>query len=220
MKAFIITIPHNKESIRSAQRCYDSIRDTRSLHLEAEFFQATTPNTLSKINWTWPLRKKLICPKTNLLLTAYKNVDINKRIACAESHYRLWNKCVELKRPICILEHDAIFIRQFVPFKHTFDVLSLNSPIGATFKGNEYDNALDEGESPVPYIADKNIPQGLPGHSAYIITPKGAKKAIELQDTIGWWPNDAIMCKQLMSNIGCVKPYYTELQNTKSSTSN
>lgn len=219
MKAYVITLPNNKDSVLSASRCIDSIHKYEC-QLEPEYFTATTPETLSTVKWTWPHRKKATCPHTGLLLTAYKNADINKRIACAESHYRLWQLCVEQNRQILILEHDAIFTRKFIPFKHTYDAVSLNDPRKATFKGDDYDNLLHEGLNKVPSVTSDNVPQGLPGHSAYIITPKGARKAIEVQNSIGWWPNDAIMCKQIMPNIGCVKPYYTKLQNTKSSTVN
>ena len=64
-------------------------------------------------------------------------------------------------------------------------------------------------------MTDESIPQGLPRHSAYIIKPEGAKKIIELQESIGWWPNDAIMCKQLCSWLRVHKPYYTKVQGTQ-----
>lgn len=219
MKGFVITIAHNTDSERSAGKCIESA-EKLGCEIDIDFYMATTPETVSNIRWTWPLRKKATCPHTGLRLSAYKNVDIQKRIACAESHYRLWKHCVDLDEEILVLEHDAIFTRKFKPFEHTYDAVSLNTPIKATFKGNEYDNKLQEGISDVPYVADEIMPQGLPGHSAYLITPQGASKVIELQDRIGWWPNDAIMCKQLMPNIGCAKPYYTNLQNIKSSTVN
>lgn len=217
MKAFIITLPDNVESAYGATKCLESIKKF-DCDLEAEYFTATTPHTLSDIKWSWPLRKKSTCPHTGLLLTAYKNADIKKRLACAESHYRLWKLCLEINEEILVLEHDAIFVRKFLPFKHSYDAISLNDPRKATFKGNDYDGALVEGINDVPLVTDQNVPQGLPGHSAYLITPAGATTAIEAQDNIGWWPNDAIMCKQIMPNIGCVKPYYTKIQNIKSST--
>ena len=71
----------------------------------------------------------------------------------------------------------------------------------------------------MPWVAPENIPQGLPGHSAYVITPWAAKDIIEKQDRIGWWPNDAIMCRQLCEWLYVFKPYFTKTQGIKSTTS-
>jgi GR25 family glycosyltransferase involved in LPS biosynthesis len=219
MNAYIITLFNNRDSVQCANKCKESIKDTQS-ELNVELFQAVVPETMLDVTWSWPSRKKQTCNKTGLVLSAYKNADINKRISCAQSHYVLWKKCVELNEPICILEHDALFIKRFNV--ETFDggAMSINSPINATFTDKIYDSLLENKENEVPWIADKNIPQGLPGNSAYLIKPWAAKKAIELQDTIGWWPNDAILCKQLCPWLTVYKPYFTTLQNIKSTTSN
>ena len=46
-----------------------------------------------------------------------------------------------------------------------------------------------------------------------------AQKIIEKQDRIGWWPNDAIMCRQLCEWLYVFKPYFTKTQGIKSTTS-
>jgi GR25 family glycosyltransferase involved in LPS biosynthesis len=219
MKAYVITIQDNKESERCSANCLESIKQTKS-NLEPTVFSAITPDTMFTVNWTWSTRKKQICNKTGLTLTAYKNADINKRISCAQSHYLLWKKCAELNETICILEHDALFIKTFDLEDFTGGAMSINSPINATFNDKIYDSLLENKENEVPWVTDKTVPQGLPGNSAYIIKPWAAKKAIELQDNIGWWPNDAILCKQLCPWLTVYKPYFTTLQNIKSTTSN
>ena len=66
---------------------------------------------------------------------------------------------------------------------------------------------------------DENVPDGLAGNSAYIITPSAAKKAIELQSSIGIWPNDALLCKQLFPrNLKSYYPYITRVEQKKSTT--
>ncbi len=218
MKAFVITLD-NQSSKDYSRICVKSIKETNSL-LDVKIFEATTPDTLFAVNWTWPVTKKKTCPHTGMTLKAYKNADINKRIACAQSHYRLWQKCVELNETICILEHDAIFIRKFEPFDFEGGVLALNSPIKATFMSAEYDAALTEGVNDIPYITDLSKPQGLPGNSAYVIKPWAAQELIDKQNEIGWWPNDAIMCRQLFPWLKIVKPYYAQVQDIKSTTRN
>src|SRR6056300_1130757 len=143
MKAFIITLMQDVWSLSYAERCLQSIQDTES-DIEATLFDATTPETIFPVAWTWPTGKKITCSKTNLLLKPYKTYDNNKRIAAAQSHYRLWKICEAMNESIMILEHDAIFTRQFTQPKQ-FDGIgaySINDPRGATFKSKEYHSAL------------------------------------------------------------------------------
>jgi hypothetical protein len=112
MEAYVIYIQGHEDSEKFSDRCVQSIIDTES-DLTVEKFPAITPSNMWKIKYTWPLRKKSTCPKTGLILSAYKTYDNNKRIAAAQSHYMLWRKCATLNRPILILEHDAIFIKKF-----------------------------------------------------------------------------------------------------------
>jgi GR25 family glycosyltransferase involved in LPS biosynthesis len=218
MKAFIITLINNQNSNDYARECLKSIKETNS-DLDAEIFPAVTPETMFDCTWRWPERKKSTCNTTGLTLIAYKNLDLKKRISCAQSHYQLWKLCVDINEPVCILEHDAYFIKQYKEFEFKGGALSINSPITATFNDREYDSKLINGENAVPQVTENNIPHGLPGNSAYIIKPWAAKKAIELQDNIGWWPNDAILCKQLCPWLTVYKPYYTKVQDIKSTTS-
>jgi hypothetical protein len=218
MKGFLITISSSRDSLTYSNFCEKSVEITKS-KLSLFKFEATVPETLFDIKWSWPHRKKLVCERTGLLLTAYRNQDLRKRIACAQSHYLLWKKCLELNETILILEHDAVFVRTFEPFEFEGGVCSINSPLCATFNDKLYDEKLIEGINEVPWVADEKIPQGLPGNSAYMIKPWAAKELIDLQDSIGWWPNDAIMCKQLCPWLRCHKPYFTEVQGIKSTTS-
>lgn len=218
MNAYIITIKDHADSNVHADRCIKSIVDTKS-ELDVQKFDAITPDNMWEVEWKWPYSKKKTCPTTGMTLKAYKTYDMSKRIAAAGSHYALWKKSVELDQTIMILEHDAIFTRQFVPFSFDGLAISINNPDHATFNSKLYNKLNDTGEQEVPWVADESIPQGLPGHSAYIIKPEGAKKIIELQDSIGWWPNDAIMCKQLCPWLSVYKPYYTKVQGIKSTTS-
>ena len=63
-----------------------------------------------------------------------------------------------------------------------------------------------------------NIAQGIGGNSAYYIKPEGAKKLLELVDEYGAWPNDALMCHQLVANLGVTKTHYTTVQRLPSTT--
>jgi GR25 family glycosyltransferase involved in LPS biosynthesis len=218
LSAFVIAIPNHAVSQAAADICIESIHNTGSL-LIPEKWPAVTPDTLESCDWRWPANKTITCAHTGLKLTAYKNRDVRHRIACAQSHYQLWQKCVAINQPICILEHDAVFTHKFDLGDFEGGALALNDPQGATFRAREYDQALTSGVNPVPWVADQNIPQGLPGNSAYVIKPWAAQHLITAQNRIGWWPNDAIMCRQLFDWLRIIKPYYTRVQGTPSTTS-
>lgn len=217
LPAFVITLLGHKASMLASQRCVESIAQTGSM-LSVQIFDAVTPETLQPCKWTWPESKRKKCPHTQLTLIAYKNADIRRRIACAQSHFNLWQLCQQMNQTICVLEHDAVFTRKFEHEDFEGGVLALNDPAGATFCAKKYDQALINGVNEIPWVTDQDIPQGLPGNSAYLIKPWAAKELIEQQNQIGWWPNDAIMCRQLFPWLRIVKPYYTCVQNIESTT--
>jgi len=219
LPAFVIAIPDHLSSQTAADVCIESIHATSSA-LAPIKWPAVTPDTLKACEWRWPTKKKITCAYTGLTLTAYKNRDVRTRIACAQSHYQLWQQCVDMDEIICILEHDAVFTRRFDQTDFEGGAMALNDPAGATFRAQEYDQALMPGVNAVPWITDRIIPQGLPGNSAYVIKPWAAQQLIDAQDSIGWWPNDAIMCRQLFDWLRVVKPYYTRVQGLASTTVN
>ena len=219
LPAFVIAIPGHEASQTAADICITSIRTTGSV-LAPVKWPAVTPDTLEACEWRWPAKKKITCAYTGLMLTAYKNRDVQARIACAQSHYQLWKKCVDMDEIICILEHDAVFTHRFDMADFEGGAMALNDPAGATFRAEEYDQALMPGVNAVPWITDQIIPQGLPGNSAYLIRPWAAQQLIDAQDRIGWWPNDAIMCRQLFDWLRVIKPYYARVQGLASTTVN
>lgn len=170
----------------------------------------------------------------DMILTGYKSSDYRKVVACLASHMKLWHMCAATKEPLVILEHDAMFTRTFDWMKFLesrsdlteSSIVGLNNPLGATRRANlyydkvvaqankkEYVNLID-----VPSIDDERIPQGLPGNSAYIIFPEAAQTLLKNLENWGLWPNDAIMCKQLMSGMKIAYPFYTKVQGLRSTT--
>lgn len=228
MKAYVITLESNAESFTAADRLIDS-----SNHFGNEFtiqkYRASEPNDVASgffnrgIKWNYPWTKEFMDMQSGLLKTPYETEDPKKRMACFLSHWLLWYKCAEIDEPLLIFEHDAIFIRKLqlsLVTDSPYEIVSLNDPRGATRKGQRYHELIaGENVTQVPWIDVYNVPQGLPGNSAYYITPKGAKKILEVVKEYGAWPNDAIMCKQLMPKmLGCLGWYATSIQRNIEST--
>ncbi len=177
------------------------------------------------LTWNYPWEGQETDLKTGLIKTAYPTADRNKRISCFLSHWYLWHKCIKLDEMICILEHDSRFIKR-LPTDRTFrnsnfDIIGINDPSMATRKSKVYhDKILERPDffQPVPTIDEFNVPQGLAGNSAYVIKPSGARKMVELSKEHGMWPNDALMCKQLIPTLGVTRNFYTRIQGLRSTT--
>jgi len=109
-------------------------------------------------------------------------------MGCFDSHYRLWQKCVELNEPIMIFEDDVTFTRPYVSV--VFDEV-LITVFGNQTKSAKYYHYLlnPKGEPKAEHYWQSSMP-GTPG---YAITPVAATKLIEEYKNT-WLPSDnAIM---------------------------
>ena len=199
----------------------------------------------TKANWTYPSEpyEQRIDINSGLTLTGYNAVDVNKVISCMVSHMRIWRFSAMGDIPFVVLEHDAVFNRKFVASdfpRLEGGIIGLNDPRGATRKGSVYLDKIINANGfsndfptikPAPYVdyvqtelgegpADTSAPQGLAGNSAYLIYPNAAGQMLELVNTHGLWPNDALMCKQLVPYLRHAYPFYTGLQGVASTTQN
>lgn len=228
--SYVIRIKDHEESEKHADALIKS-----SLSVENSFqiqkFDATTseqvPSMLSKerIEWTYPWDGEIRDMRSGLTLRGYETAVPSKRIACFFSHYRIWKDVVETNEPTLVFEHDAIFTKKLnvdLISKSRYDIIGINDPRGATRLSGLYWKKLQNFPQkivPVPSIDDHQVPQGLPGNSAYYIKPAGAKKLLELVKEHGAWPNDAIMCRQLMpSKLGVLRTSVTTIQKGNSTT--
>tara|TARA_R110002153_G_scaffold193233_4_gene346610 strand:- start:180 stop:902 length:723 start_codon:yes stop_codon:yes gene_type:complete len=235
--SFVIELKDNPESMEASSRLkasyYPVMLGTPVPELQS--WVATTENTVESsfreegLMWNYPWTHAHLDMSSGLLKTPYETASPLKRMACFMSHYKIWKHSAQTETSILIHEHDAIYNRgnrlKLSDLEESrFDIISLNDPRGATRKSAEYHDTIkplyEQMFVPCPTIGtDPTIPQGLPGNSAYFIKPAGAKKLIELVKEFGAWPNDAIMCKQLMPNqLGCSRVFYTRIQQNLVST--
>ena len=230
----VITMTSNEVSLGAFTKLQDSSYRVGN-DFRPEIFEATIAENaedhLSKLllEWNYPWEGVVTDLKTGLKKSAYPTRNRLNRIACAISHYRLWAVCVKTNKPMLIMEHDAIFIQRLrydnLLEDNHYNIIGINNPIGNTRKSHEFHKILQQsvdrentGIVPVPTIDNFDIPQGLAGNSAYIIKPKGARMCIKAASEHGLWPNDALMCKQLIPHMGVTKAYYTNTQRVVSTT--
>ena len=230
----VITMTNSEVSLGAFTKLQDSSYRVGN-DFRPEIFEATIAENaedhLSKLllEWNYPWEGVVTDLKTGLKKSAYPTRNRLNRIACAISHYRLWAVCVKTNKPMLIMEHDAIFIQRLrydnLLEDNHYNIIGINNPIGNTRKSHEFHKILQQsvdrentGIVPVPTIDNFDIPQGLAGNSAYIIKPKGARMCIKAASEHGLWPNDALMCKQLIPHMGVTKTYYTNTQRVVSTT--
>lgn len=228
MKAYAIVIKDNEVSQHGFKNLVESSFRVKNDFVINEFEAITPPYVKAtmeehRLKWNYPWSGQVTDFATGLTKTAYQTRNPEARIAAALSHYLLWKTTITLDEPILILEHDAAFVNKidFDPDKTNMMIIGINNPLGATRKSRQFYDMVTNGIAwcqPVPTIDKHDVPQGLAGNSAYIIKPEGARKMIDLVKQYGLWPNDAIMCKQLIPRLGVTKKFYTVIQNLKSTT--
>lgn len=102
---YIIRIKDNNISEKLADRCANSCE---KIGQKYSFFSAVDG---TNGNLILPNNHHQIC---NLIKLSNTLLTIGEQ-ACLLSHFLLWVKCVELDKPIVILEHDAIMVE---PYTH------------------------------------------------------------------------------------------------------
>ena len=170
MKSFIIHLSKVPSSLESALQLQ---QDLKSIDIDAELFEGTYGSNAEEI---FKKEGRQVHP------TSFKGGAVDERytnktkrpgvMGCFYSHYRLWQKCVELNEPICVFEDDVAIHRPLisVPFD---DVLILT--LGAR-KSEKYKQYLHD-PSGDPKAEDYHN-ASMPGTTGYAITPQGAKKLL------------------------------------------
>lgn len=237
MKVKIITLSSNSSSFHQVDILINSSLTVKN-NFEITKFLASEPKDVErqmkefKLRWNYPWNGEVVNDMASgLIKTGYQTADPNKRIACFLSHYRLWQESLVTNEAILILEHDCLFTKKLdvgTLEKSHFNIIAINEPQqGATPRAPQYRaQVISKADTigipctvKVPYVKGSQHPAGLPGNSAYYIKPKGAEKLINLVNKYGAWPNDAIMCRQLLTgDLGIMYPFSTKVQQGKSTT--
>lgn len=230
IKAYVIRIVDNEVSEKAANRLIESSKFV-SNQFEIEKFNAVVPERINEIckrsglRWNYPWQGVHDDWASGLMKIAYETANPEKRVACFLSHYLLWCESIAFGEPILIFEHDALFQEHLdvdLLLESRYGIIGLNDPRGATRRSMQFYEIMQanpDAIQPAPKVDDMKIPQGIAGNSAYLIKPEAAMKLINLTDEFGMWPNDAIMCQQLLPGVlGVTKTYHTTIQRTQSTT--
>ena len=169
MKAFIISLSRIEQSISFAKTMIEPLT---KYGFEVELFEGSYGDEMEDL---FENQGRTFHPTDHLEEPSIANRKTAGPGAkgCFYSHYRLWQKCIELDEPIWVFEDDIEFIRPYYPvdFKEV-----LITVVGSWKQIFDID----------PYIEPNIVPQALdydepciPGTPGYAIKPKAAKKLVK-----------------------------------------
>jgi GR25 family glycosyltransferase involved in LPS biosynthesis len=215
LNAFVIVLAGHAYSEYCAERCVRTARDIGGIDvMRFEAVDAKQSESVMKLHgltWTWGRS-----PKQH----GYTG-NVKACIGCAMSHFLLWQRCVVLNETILILEHDAVFLREFPQFDFA-GICQINDPAGATKRGQWWHEEMvrrGPGVHPKTPVLPDDVPDGLAGNSAYVLKPFAAQELIEACHRVGLWPNDALMCRQFFPYLQELYPFVTRVEQSQSTTS-
>jgi len=175
IKAYIIHLSKIENSLRSALRLK---KELKQFNIKSELFEGSygdvTKEQYQLMNrehhpWTFKGPRKLVSEEHKIRQSS------PGVIGCFDSHYRLWEKCIELNEPIMIFEDDAQVIRRFYNVEWD-EVLSL--VFSHNKKMNRYIDYLER-PTGIPVAAEyKNA--SMPGNAGYAIKPYAAYKLVTM----------------------------------------
>jgi glycosyl transferase, family 25 len=174
MKSFIIHLSKIESSLTTALSLK---RQLENFNMPVELFEGTYGNNAVTMMEDEGRKVHHLGIKGPIDVT---DEHINKMMSpgvkgCFYSHYRLWQKCVELNEPIIIWEDDIVLTREYLPIDWT-DVLVL--ALGHQQKSPRYMHLLTNPEgTPRPEIYKQS---SMPGCCGYAIKPHAAKKLLDI----------------------------------------
>jgi GR25 family glycosyltransferase involved in LPS biosynthesis len=177
MKNFIISLSKIPASLKTAT---DLKNQLKSYGEDVELFEGTYGDDAVQMmkdeNRTlhpWGIKGP---PEDGIIVPVPDDVHLTPGAqGCFYSHYRLWQKCVELNEPIIIWEDDIVLRRPYIPVEWG-DVLVL--ALGHPSKTEKYRHYLDTPKGD-PVAADY-YQSSMPGNCGYAIKPHAAKKIVDI----------------------------------------
>jgi GR25 family glycosyltransferase involved in LPS biosynthesis len=167
MKAFIISLSKIETSAKSANEVLTQLTD---YGFDACLFEGTYGNDAVTM---FTLSSRQIHREATE--ENFKNSSPGVK-GCFHSHYRLWEKCVELNEDIAIFEDDVVFYRNYDPVEFD-EILVVSINYDWKIYADEYKHLLESESAVVESLNFKGF--YMPGCSGYIIKPVAARRLIE-----------------------------------------
>jgi glycosyl transferase family 25 len=189
IKSFIIYLPAILESLQTAANLKNQLEE---FDMPAELFEGTYGNDAVEIFQ----KENRIYDKAGFPsldeAEKYEHKSSYPGVkGCFYSHYRLWQKCIELNEPIIIWEDDVVLKRPFLPVEWT-DVLIL--ALGFKGMSDPYFHLLEIDQTPEALNYNEYHIPGTPG---YAITVSGAEKLVKRYKN-SYLPSDIAMNKKVV----------------------
>jgi GR25 family glycosyltransferase involved in LPS biosynthesis len=173
MRAYVIGLGRISNSFDSAIQVYNQLK---TYGLDVAFHEGTYGDEVEEIFAHESRVLHHTSFKGNPVDEEYRNSCMRLGVmACFHSHWRLWQRCVELNEPILIFEDDVIFEREWIPVEWQ-DVL-LVATGKSVYRDDWYAEKLYRPEgTPVAVALNRKV---MPGAVGYGLTPAGAAKLTE-----------------------------------------
>jgi GR25 family glycosyltransferase involved in LPS biosynthesis len=169
MKAFIISLSKIESSITTAN---NMIQPLSNMGFDVELFEGTYgPDAVLLAKE----EGRILHPTDHDGKPMIDTIRVSGpgALGCFYSHYRLWQKCVELNQPIFIFEDDVKFIREYIPV-HFDEILIL--VLGSWKEIYDQDIYI---EPTINHCAQDFPGACVPGTPGYAITPIAATKLLK-----------------------------------------
>lgn len=192
MKSYIIHLSKIPSSLETAIKVKEQLD---SFGMNSELFEGSYGNKVKKLfeetgrvchPWTFKGPSRLLSEESK------KELSTPGIMGCFHSHYRLWEKCVELNEPIMIFEDDVTFTRPYIPVEWKEILITV---FGNATKSAKYYHFLTE-PSGEPR-AEKYTQASMPGTPGYAIKPEAAKKLVDMYKNT-FLPSDNAMNKSVI----------------------
>ena len=176
MKSYVIYLPKSELSTKSANNVIDVAKKVGNVEVElwegVDKFQAES--LLEKYQYLPDIHR----------FTAFSYFE--PALGCFFSHHSLWEESVRTNERIMILEHDALFYKEFIDCEFE-GVLNIGKPLWGFRNWDESPNGLLERDCNNEHnffnTRDHNYCQCdtsfLYGAHAYIVTPKVSEMLLE-----------------------------------------
>jgi GR25 family glycosyltransferase involved in LPS biosynthesis len=194
MKAFIIHLSRIPASLNTASKVKESLDE---FGIENELFEGSYGNEVKKLfEETGRTCHPHSFKGADFRYTEEEKLSLSAPgvMGCFYSHFRLWQKCVELNEPIMVFEDDVMFTRTYHPVE--FDDV-LITVFGNRNKSAKYYHYLTD---PVGEPRAEGYWQAsMPGTVGYAIKPQAAKKLVDYYNEYNTFlPSDNAMMTALI----------------------